>query len=116
MLVGSLGNYSIGHGLGFQSNILQTKPKKAKLNKFENFLSHPSSFYSSDIECLNAKLNVRCHYCTQKGHVSHDCIANLYPRNFSWIPKNCANIVGTKSWLPIGVSFSAGASTSSNKR
>ena len=66
MLVGSLGNYSIGHGLGFQSQTLQTKPKKAKLNKFENFLSHPSSFYSSDIECLNAKLNVRCHYCTQK--------------------------------------------------
>ena len=56
MLVGSLGNYSIGHGLGFQSDIIQTKPKKAKLNKFENFLSHPSSFYSSDIDCLNAKL------------------------------------------------------------
>ena len=67
------------------------------------------------LKCLNAKLNVKCHYCSLKGHVSHDCIARTNPRMFSWIPKHCANIVGTKSWLPVGVPFSAGASTSSNK-
>ena len=95
-MIGRLSNNSNGQGLGFQSSIFQTKPKKAKVNKLANFLSHPSTFYDSDIECLNAKTNVVCHYCTLKGHVSHDCLAKLYPRKFSWIPKICANMCGTK--------------------
>ena len=114
-LIGKLSKNSNGQGLGFQSSIFQTNPKKAKVNKFVNFLSNPSTFYNSDVECLNAKTNVYCHYCTQRGHVSHDCLAKLYPRKFSWIPKICANMCGTKVWLPVGVSFSAGASTNSNK-
>ena len=39
-------------------------------------------------------------------------LQRLHPRKFSWIPKIRANIVGTKkTWLPVGVPFSAGAST-----
>ena len=45
----------------------KTKPRKAKSNKFETFLSQPSEFYCDDILDLNAKTNVECHYCTQKG-------------------------------------------------
>ena len=115
-LVGNLGIYSFGHGVGFQRDVIRTKPKRSNLSYFKNFLRNPTSYYDSDVECLNAKLNVKCHYCSLKGHVSHDCVARINPSIFSWIPKMRANIVGTKkSWLPVGVSFSAGASTSSNK-
>ena len=43
-MIGRLSNNSNGQGLGFQSSIFQTKPRKAKVNKFVNFLSHPSIF------------------------------------------------------------------------
>ena len=92
-LVGKLSKNSNGQGLGFQSSIFKTNPKKVKMNKFVNFLSNSSNSHFSDIECLNAKTNVVCHYCTQRGHVSHDCLAKLYPRKFSWIPKICANML-----------------------
>ena len=42
-------------------------------------------------------------------------LLNCYPRKFTWIPKICANMCGTKTWLPVGVSFSAGTSNNSNK-
>ena len=51
-LVGSLGNNSFGQGLGFQRDVIKTKPKKANSNYFKNFLRHPSSYYDSDVECL----------------------------------------------------------------
>ena len=54
-MIGRLSSNSNGQGLGFQSSIFQTKPRKTKLNKFANFLSHPSTFYDSDIECLMLK-------------------------------------------------------------
>ena len=54
-LVGKLSKNSNGQGLGFESSIFRIKPKKAKMNKFVNFLSNPSTFYDSDVECLNAK-------------------------------------------------------------
>ena len=76
-LVSCLGRNSNGRGLGFDSEILKTKPQKAKTSLFASFLSQSSKDFCNDYSCLNAKTKVECHYCTQKGHVSHDCIARL---------------------------------------
>ena len=116
-LVGNLGNHSFGCGVGFQRDVIRTKPQKANLRNCKNFPRIPSSYNESNVVCLNAILNVKCNYCSLMGHVSHDCAVKLNPRKFTWIPKIRANIVGTKrTWLPVVVPFSAGASTSSNQR
>ena len=111
-MIGGLVTNSSKHGLGYQNNNSKRKPRKQS-RFFAKFVNNPSSFYNDDpFYSMNA--NVRCHYCCLKGHVSFDCFVRRYPQKFEWVPKQPTNIVGTKSWLPLGAS-SAGASSSSNK-
>ena len=36
-LVGNLGNHSFGHGVGFQRDVIRTKPKRANCELFQEF-------------------------------------------------------------------------------
>ena len=58
----------------------------------------------------------KCHFCNSVGHLSFDCYARYFPKQFVWRIKksNVTNISGINKRLPTFASPSAGAGTSSN--
>ena len=89
--------------LGYQNNNSKGSLESNK-DFFAKFANNPSSFYNDDpFYSMNAK--VRCHYCCLKGHVSFDYFVKRFIlKSLIWVPKQPTNIVGTKSWLPLGAS------------
>ena len=58
----------------------------------------------------------KCHFCNCVGHLSFDCYACYFPKQFVWKVKkpNVTNISGINERLPTLAPSSAGAGTSSN--
>ena len=105
-IICGVGSNSNKHGLGYKS-----KPRRS--NKRVRFVPNPASFYNyGQNESLKTS-KVQCHYCCQKGHISVDCFARMYPYKCIWKPKQQTNIVGTASRLP-NDAFLVGASSSSS--
>ena len=63
-------------------------------------------------DCYTKK---KCHYCNVIGHLSFDCYARYFPKQFvnGKSRNNVTNTSGIDSWLPISASTSSGVGSSS---
>ena len=116
-MLDGIGNHSQRQGIGFNSK--KIVPKKKPTQVFEkravNVPKH--SVVQNDTYFFDEPYTKKkCHFCNCVGHLSFDCYARYFPKQFVWKVKkpNVTNISGINERLPTLASSSAGAGTSSN--
>ena len=87
-MLDNIGTHVNRRGLGFGKQ--PTKPKKTKAKRKTNFVndaSHPIDidlyeYYDNGSYYNNVYTKSTCHYCNVKGHLSYECVARFYPKQF----------------------------------
>ena len=109
-------NHSQRQGLGFRSNtkVQKGKPTQVFEKRITNVPSH-SCLHDDTYFFDEPYTRKRCHFCNCVGHLSFDCYARFFPKQFVWRVKknNVTNTPGINTRLPTSASSSAGAGVSS---
>ena len=116
-MLDGIGNHSQRQGIGFNSkkNVSKKKPNQIFEKRVVNAPKH--SVVQNDMQFFDEPYTKKkCHFCNCVGHLSFDCYARYFPKQFVWRVKKTTvtNISGINKRLPTFASPSAGAGTSSN--
>ena len=118
-MLDGIGNHSQRQGIGFNSkkNVPKKKPTQVFEKRVANAPKH-SVVHNDTYFFDEPYTKKKCHFCNCVGHLSFDCYARYFPKQFVWKVKksNVTNISGINERLPTFASSSAGASSSSNMR
>ena len=116
-MLDGIGNHSQRQGLGFNSkkNVQKKKPnqvfEKRVVNAPNHSVVHDDTYFFDE-----PYTKKKCHFCNCVGHLSFDCYARLFPKQFAWRVKKSVvtNNSGINKRLPTFAYPSAGASSSFN--